>query len=131
MIIRWCTSLIIIFAACLWTVSAWAALDFTLTTGDSATNTQTLPSDSNNCPTDGPRASYVGGTVTNTGATTVTDASATLSGLASGFAITGTQSATLSLGNIGAGDSVFVGWHIFFPCDTSGNNQTGPKQRPI
>jgi uncharacterized repeat protein (TIGR01451 family) len=111
--------------------SAWAAIDFVFTSGDSATGVQSLANDSNNCPTDGPFAAYVSGTVTNSGAATVTGISADISGLGSGFTLTGTQSTTLSVGSLAAGASALIGWHITYPCDTSKKTDPGPSVSPV
>ena len=55
-----------------------AQLTFQLRTGDPVTNVQSMPIDSNNCANAGPRAIYVGGVITNTGATTVNNIVATM-----------------------------------------------------
>ena len=59
---------------------AQAQLTFQLRTGDAVANVQSMPIDSNNCAGSGPRAMYVGGVITNTGGTTVTNIVATISG---------------------------------------------------
>lgn len=97
-------------------VPAEAAVTFSLRTGDDAAKTQSMPIDSNNCVAAGPRAMYVGGVVTNTGATTVTNVVATISGLGSGFALAGGQAATQSIGAIGAGQSTGVFWFVGYGC---------------
>jgi uncharacterized repeat protein (TIGR01451 family) len=75
-----------------------------------------MPVDSNQCGTQGPRAMYVGGTITNSGATTVTDIVATISGLGSGFFLAGGQPASQSIGALGAGQSTGVYWFIGYGC---------------
>jgi len=117
--------------AVLYTQPVWASIDFVLTSGDAATGEQSLANDSNNCPTNGPFAAYVTGTVTNSGASIVTGIDAEISGLGSGFALTGTQSATLSVGSLAAGATALVGWHIAYPCDTSKKNDPGPSVSPV
>src|SRR5688500_13521761 len=91
---------------------ARAALDFSLRTGNDTTKTQSMPVDSNQCGTQGPRAMYVGGIVTNSGASTVTDIVATISGLGSGFFLAGGQPASQSIGALGAGQSTGVYWFV-------------------
>ena len=110
--------------------AAAAQVTFQLTSGNSTGLTQTMPSDSNNCPAAGPQASYVTGVVTNTGSTAVTDVQATLSGLDNGFSLTGAQSTVYTVGALAPGGKALVGWHIAFPCDTSKNNQPGPSTTP-
>jgi len=108
-------------------VSAFASIDFLFTTGDAVTGVQTLAADSNNCPVDGPIAAYVAGTITNSGATTVSDIVADLTGLTGGFALTGTQTGTVQIGSLAPGTTIMVGWHITYPCDTSKKNAPGPS----
>lgn len=103
----------VVALACLPFAQARAAVTFDLRTGP--TTSQSLIIDSNKCPTEGPIAAYVAGVITNTGAA-VTNVTATISGLGGGFALTGTQSATLSLGALDAGASAVAGWHITYPC---------------
>lgn len=97
--------------------AADAQLVFQLRTGDPVTNVQAMPIDSNNCAGSGPRAIYVGGTVTNVGPTTVTNIVATMSGVSGNFALG--QSATQSVGSLGAGQSTGVYWHIDYGCGIS------------
>jgi len=106
---------------------ASASIDFVLTSGDPVTGAQSLANDSNNCPTDGPIAAYIAGTVTNSGGVAVTGIDANLSGLGSGFTLTGTQSTTITVGSLAAGATTMVGWHITYPCDTSKKNAPGPS----
>ncbi len=110
---------------------AWASIDFVFTSGDAATGTQSFANDSNNCPTDGPTAAYITGTVTNSGATTVTGISADISGLGSGFTLTGSQSTTQSIGSLAVGATSLIGWHITYPCDTSKKNEPSPSISPV
>lgn len=95
---------------------ASAALDFSLRTGNDTTKTQSMPIDSNQCGTRGPRAMYVGGIVTNSGAATVTNIVATISGLGSGFFLAGGQPAAQSIGALGAGQSTGVYWFVGYGC---------------
>jgi fimbrial isopeptide formation D2 family protein len=97
--------------------AAEAQLTFQLRTGDPATNVQSMPIDSNNCAASGPRAMYVGGVITNTGGTTVTNIVATLSGVTGNFALG--QAAAQSVGSLGAGQSAGVYWHIDYGCSIS------------
>ena len=96
--------------------AAEAAITFNLRTGNSTTLIQSMPIDSNQCASSGPRAMYVGGLVTNTGAATVTNVVATISGLGNGFALAGGQAATQSIGALGAGQSTGVYWFIGYGC---------------
>jgi len=100
---------------------ASAQLTFQLRTGDGATRTQSMPIDSNNCAGSGPRAMYVGGVITNGGATTITNIVATMSGLSSGFALAGGQAATQSIGALGAGQSTGVYWFVGYGCTVNAN----------
>jgi fimbrial isopeptide formation D2 family protein len=101
---------------------ASAAVTFQLRTGNSTTNAQSMPIDSNNCAAAGPRAMYVGGIVTNTGATTVTGIVATMSGLGSGFFLAGGQAASQTLGALGAGQSTGVYWFVGYGCTVNANS---------
>jgi uncharacterized repeat protein (TIGR01451 family) len=94
--------------------AAEAQLTFQLRTGDSATNVQSMPIDSNNCAGSGPRAMYVGGIITNTGGTTVTNVVATISGVTGNFALG--QGASQSVGSLSAGQSTGVYWHVDYGC---------------
>ena len=95
---------------------AYAALTYELITGDSATNIADFPVDSNKCPIEGPVAAYVAGRITNTGGSTITGIQATISGLGAGFSLSGTQTATIEVGSLAAGDDKIVGWLISYPC---------------
>ena len=96
-------------------VPAHAALSFSLRTGDSVANAQSMPIDSNKCSTSGPRAMYVGGVITNSGST-ATNIVATVSGLGSGFFLAGGQAATQTIGTLGAGQSTGVYWFVGYGC---------------
>jgi hypothetical protein len=93
--------------------SAEAQLTFQLRTGDSATNVQSMPIDSNNCAGSGPRAMYVGGLITNTGATTVNNIVATISGVAGNFAL-GQRDPVGRLARRGQSTGVY--WHVDYGC---------------
>jgi uncharacterized repeat protein (TIGR01451 family) len=95
---------------------ASAAITFTLNTGNSSTNTQKLLMDSNSCTSAGPRAAYVGGLVTNTGASPVTGITAAMSGLNSNIYFAGGQPASQTVGTLGAGESVGVYWFVGYNC---------------
>ncbi|MFL6845879.1 MAG: hypothetical protein ACJ8ER_13475 [Allosphingosinicella sp.] len=97
--------------------SAEAQLSFQLRTGDSTTDVQSMPVDSNNCANAGPRAIYVGGVITNGGATTVNNIVATISGVTGNFALG--QSATQSIGSLGAGQSTGVYWYVKYGCSSA------------
>jgi fimbrial isopeptide formation D2 family protein len=108
--------LIAALAAVLAAAPATAAVTFSLRTGNDTTKTQSMPIDSNNCAAAGPRAMYVGGIVSNTGGTAVTNVSATISGLGNGFFLAGGQAATQTIGAIGAGQSTGVYWFVGYGC---------------
>jgi fimbrial isopeptide formation D2 family protein len=108
--------LIAALAAVLVAAPATAAVTFSLRTGNDTTKTQSMPIDSNNCAAAGPRAMYVGGIVSNTGGTAVTNVSATISGLGNGFFLAGGQAATQTIGAIGAGQSTGVYWFVGYGC---------------
>jgi uncharacterized repeat protein (TIGR01451 family) len=104
-------------AALVFAAPAQAQLTFQLRTGDSTTNVQSMPIDSNNCAGSGPRAIYVGGIITNTGATTVNNIVATISGISGNFSLG--QAATQSVGSLGAGQSTGVYWFVRYGCAVS------------
>jgi uncharacterized repeat protein (TIGR01451 family) len=108
--------LVMIAASTCFAGSAEAAITFELRTGRSSNNTQTMPIDSNQCASAGPRAMYVGGLVTNTGATTVTDIVASLNGLGNGFFLAGGQPQSQTIGALGAGQSTGVYWFVGYGC---------------
>ncbi len=118
----------LIFSLC--AAKAQAAIEFSFTTGDAVNLTQTLASDSNKCPTNGPLAAYVGGIVSNTGTVTETGIEASFTGLTGSFVLTGSQSPTIAVGSLAAGDSIMVAWHVDFPCDTSKKSGTPPSTNP-
>lgn len=95
---------------------AHAALTFELRTGNSTTNTQSMIVDSNKCPSEGPTAMYVGGIVSNTGPTIVTNINAALSGLNASVYLAGGQTATQPIGALDAGESVGVYWFTGYSC---------------
>ncbi len=105
-------------------IPASAAVSFTLTTGKSATSTQDMTFDSNQCPAQGPVAAWVGGIVTNSGGSAVTGISANLAALGNGFALVSSSTATQSLGVLGAGETVSVYWHVSYSC--TNNAVTAP-----
>lgn len=101
---------------------AAAQLTFQLRTGDSTANVQSMPIDSNNCVASGPRAIYVGGVITNSGATTVTNIVATIGGVTGNFALG--QGATQSVGSLGAGQSTGVYWFVEYGCSVGSVTST-------
>lgn len=101
---------------------AQAQLTFQLRTGDPVSNVQSMPIDSNNCAASGPRAMYVGGVITNNGATTVSNIVATMSGVTGNFALG--QAAGQSVGSLGPGQSTGVYWHVDYGCAVSTVNST-------
>ena len=106
--------------------SAHAQLSFAFRTGDPAASDQSMASDSNKCPTEGPLATYVGGVVTNTGLGNETNVTATLTGLTGSFSLTGSQPATLDLGTLAPGASIMAVWHVAYPCTTTPPPTTSP-----
>jgi uncharacterized repeat protein (TIGR01451 family) len=102
--------------------AAQAQLTFQLRTGDPVTNIQSMPIDSNNCAGSGPRSMFVGGVITNTGATTVNNIVATMSGVTGNFALG--QAAAQSVGSLGAGQSTGVYWHVDYGCSVSTTTST-------
>ncbi len=97
--------------------AANAQLTFQLRTGDPVSNVQSMPIDSNNCAGSGPRAMYVGGVITNSGATTVNNIVATMSGVTGNFALG--QAAAQAVGSLGPGQSTGVYWHVDYGCSIS------------
>ena len=93
-----------------------AAITFQLRTGNSATNTQSMIVDSNQCPAKGPTSMYVGGIITNTGPGTVTGISANLANLNANVFLTGGQAGTQSIGSLAVGESIGVYWFTGYGC---------------
>ena len=100
---------------------AQAQLAFELRTGNAATGTQSMPVDSNACASQGPRAMYVGGTVSNGGGATLTGITATMSGLGSGFFLAGGQPAAQAIGALSPGESVGLYWFVGYGCTQNAN----------
>lgn len=96
--------------------TANAQLTFNLTTGNNTTSLQKVAMDSNQCPNQGPTAAYTGGLVTNSGATTITNISASLSGLTNGFSLGGGQAPSQFLGSLAPGQSIAVYWLTSYGC---------------
>jgi uncharacterized repeat protein (TIGR01451 family) len=99
--------------------AASAQVSFTLRTGDTNGNLQSMPIDSNKCATAGPRAMYVGGTISNSTASTITNISATMTGLGNGFFLAGGQPAAQTIGSLGAGQTTGIYWFIGYGCTVS------------
>jgi uncharacterized repeat protein (TIGR01451 family) len=114
---RFLRLLAFLLAACGLASVANAQLTFQLRTGDPVTNVQSMPIDSNNCAGSGPRAMYVGGVITNTGATTVNNIVATMSGVTGNFALG--QATAQSVGSLAAGQSTGVYWHVDYGCSAA------------
>lgn len=85
---------------------------FTLVSGNDATGQQDLVADSNKCPAEGPTAMYVAGDITNTSGSTLSDVTATLTGLT----LAGGQAATITIGALTPGESYFVAWSVTYSC---------------
>lgn len=93
-----------------------AALTFELRTGNNFTSAQSMIIDSNQCPSKGPIAMYVGGVITNTGASAVNNIAASISGLDTNVYLTGGQVASQAIGTLGAGESIGVYWLTGYGC---------------
>ena len=77
--------------------------------------------DSNFCSTsEGPRAGYVGFTVTNNTGTTLDNLQADLNGLTNGFSLSGGQAQIQFIGALGAGESRTVYWYTQYTIDCTG-----------
>lgn len=98
------------------TGTANAALTFDLRTGQSSNNSQSMIIDSNQCPTKGPTSMFVGGIITNTGTSTVTNVAASFTGLDANVYLAGGQSSTQAIGSLGAGESIGVYWFTGYGC---------------
>lgn len=114
---------ILLILAVMIAAPAHAALTWQLRTGNATTNTQDLLIDSNQCPTRGPTAAYVGGVITNTGAATVNNIVATASGFNGNIYLTGGQLAGQAIGSLGPGESIGVYWFVGYGC-TAGATAT-------
>ncbi len=95
---------------------ALAAITFAFGTGNPVGNSQKLYIDSNNCATDGPRAAYVGGRITNSGAATETNVVVSISGLNANIFLAGGQAASQSIGSLAPGESIGVYWFVGYSC---------------
>ena len=84
---------------------SFAALTYQSRTG-LANNSQAMIVDSNKCPNQGPTSAFVGGTITNTGATTATNITASLTGLNANVYLTGGEVATRAIGSLNPGESI-------------------------
>jgi len=112
---------VLALAACLLpAAAAQAQLSFSLRTGNDAAKTQSMVFDSNKgCDargTEGPKAMFLGGMVTNNGATTATNVTAVLSGFTSNFFLAGGQPPSLNLGSIAPGQSAGAFWLLGYGC---------------
>jgi fimbrial isopeptide formation D2 family protein len=99
------------------------AASFSLRTGNNSTSAQTMPIDSNQCGTAGPRAMYVGGVIT-AGGTAETNVTASISTPTNGFLLAGSQQQTQSIGTLAAGGTAAVFWFIGYGCTV--NATTSP-----
>lgn len=97
-------------------VPAHAALTFELRTGNNVASAQSMIIDSNQCPGKGPTAMYVGGLITNTGASAVTGITAAISGLNANIYLAGGQPASQAIGTLGAGETIGVYWLTGYGC---------------
>lgn len=99
-----------------------AAGTFTLRTGKNSTSSQTMPIDSNQCGTQGPRAMYVGGLITAGAAES--NITASISTPTNGFFLAGGQQQTQTIGSLAAGATAGVYWFIGYGCTV--NATTSP-----
>jgi uncharacterized repeat protein (TIGR01451 family) len=80
--------------------------------------------DSNNCTTAGPMAMYVQVVITNTGASALSNATATINSFSNGsFSLAGGQSPSIYIGNLAAGAATNVFWYVHYP-STAGSCNT-------
>ena len=114
MIGRLLSCLCALTAALLFAQPGWAAT-FNLRTGSNSASTQSMPIDSNQCASSGPRAMYVGGLIT-AGASAESNITATISGLGNGFILAGGQPASQAIGSLVAGGSTGAYWFIGYGC---------------
>lgn len=91
------------------------AATFGLRTGNNAGSAQTMPIDSNQCATAGPRAMYVGGVIT-AGGTAETNVTASISTPTNGFFLAGGQQQTQTIGSLAAGGTAGAFWFIGYGC---------------
>jgi fimbrial isopeptide formation D2 family protein len=99
------------------------AASFSLRTGNDTTGAQTMPIDSNQCGTAGPRAMYVGGIIT-AGGSAETNVTASISTPTNGFFLAGGQAQTQTIGTLAAGATTGVYWFIGYGCTV--NATTSP-----
>jgi len=92
-----------------------AALTYQSRTG-LANNSQAMVVDSNKCPTQGPTSAFVGGIVTNAGATTATNITASLTGLNGNVYLAGGEVATRAIGSLNPGESIAIYWFVGYSC---------------
>ncbi len=120
------TAFLALLMALAFAAPAQAALTFQLRTGDSATNSQAMTFDSNQCPNQGPNGAMVGGVITNTGSSAVTNISATFSGLSGNYyALLYPATATQTIGSLGANESATVFWFVKYVKTTTPTSCTG------
>lgn len=93
-----------------------AALTFQMRTG-LANNSQAMIVDSNKCPNEGPTSAFVGGMITNAGATTATNISAILTGLNANVYLTGGDVATRAIGSLNPAESIGIYWFVGYSCN--------------
>ena len=91
-----------------------AALTYQSRTGPGSS--QTLAVDSNKCPNEGPSSAFVGGMVTNAGATTATNVTATLAGLNANVYLAGGEVASRAIGSLNPGESIAIYWFVGYSC---------------
>lgn len=115
MIRRILTCLAVLALATLLLTRQATATSFSLRTGNDTTGAQTMPIDSNQCSTQGPRAMYVGGIIT-AGGTAETNVTASISTPTNGFFLAGGQPQTQVIGTLAAGASTGVFWFIGYGC---------------
>ena len=92
-----------------------AALTYQSRTG-LANNSQAMVVDSNKCPNEGPTSAFVGGMITNAGATTATNITASLTGLNANVYLAGGDVATRAIGSLNPGESIAIFWFVGYTC---------------
>lgn len=112
----WAHCALFVAVAWLGASPALANLTFSLRTGDSVTGRQSMVVDSNKCPSQGPTAMYVGGLITNTSGTTLTNVQARISGLNANIYLAGGQPVTEYVGSLSPGASLPVYWFTGYSC---------------
>ena len=89
-----------------------------------ANNSQAMVVDSNKCPTQGPTSAFVGGMITNSGATTATNITASLTGLNANVYLAGGEVPTRAIGSLNPGESIAIFWFVGYNLHAKGRPRT-------